>query len=383
MPKFMKIIVPVVLLLAAVALVLGLGKQAQPLPEGSLSSARLAPGPLAVSSHDDVFVDKSRVSQAHGDYSGAASRTLNATIWHPTDRSAAPYPLIVYSHGFSSMRTGGAYLAEHLASFGYVVVAADFPLTNMNAPDRPFVRDVVNQPGDVSFLIDSLLSQSNEEGHTLQGMVDPERVGVTGISLGGMTSTLVAFHPLLADERVKASLSIAGPTAQFTEQMFRFRQVPFLMLAGDIDALVPYASNAAPVLDKVPNSQLVTITGGSHTGFAGPAANLRWMDNPDALGCYIVNRNIEDDVEEPWYELLGTPEQGIDYSAVNELCLVDPLPVAMNPLRQHMLSAVVVRAFFDSIFASDPARRSAAQSYLAEGLAAELEDVSYARAAEG
>ncbi len=378
MPRYMKIIVVLVGLLALGTTILTNGKQAEPFTEGSVSATRLLVGPMAVQSHGEVFIDESRESQAHGDYAGAPSRTLDAVVWYPASNAAGPYPLIVYSHGFSSNRDGGAYLAEHLASYGYVVVAANYPLTYMSAPDRPFVKDVVNQPADVSFLIDSLLAQSDEESQLLTGMIDPQRIGVTGISLGGMTSTLVAFHPTMGDSRIGASLSIAGPTAQFTARFFESPQLPFLMLSGDIDALVPHASNAAPVLDKVPGSQLVTVKGASHTGFAGPAGALRWMNNPDALGCFVVMSTIEDDVEEPWYELLGTPEQGIDYDSVNELCLVDPLPAAMNPLRQQMITAVVVRAFFDSVFATDEQERMLAAEFLSSILPSEVAEVEYA-----
>jgi len=386
MPDFLKqywkIFAGLSALLLIAAFTLTFGRQAPPLPTNSESAARLLPGPHEVRSYQDVFVDTTRASQAHGEYAGDSSRRLEATVWHPADSAGAPYPLIVYSHGFSSSRQGGAYLAEHLAAWGYVVVAADFPLTNMLAPDRPWVRDVVNQPGDVSFLIDSLLAQSGDTTHALSRMVDSQRIGVTGISLGGMTSTLVAFHPAMGDRRVKAALSIAGPTAQFTDAFFRASAVPFLMLAGDIDAIVPYRYNALPVLEKVPDAQLVTVTSASHTGFAGPAASLRWMDNPDALGCYMVNRNIENDLEESWLDQLGTPEQGIDYDAPNGLCELDPLPVAMNPLRQHMITALVVRAFFDSQFARDGVEREAAASYLREVLPVELEEVTYSSVGE-
>jgi hypothetical protein len=151
------------------------------------------------------------------------------------------------------------------------------------------------------------------------------------------------------------------------------------MLAGDIDAMVPFRSNALPVLEKVPGSQLVEVINGSHTGFAGPAASLRYMSNPDELGCFIVARNIGNDVEEFWLDRLGTPEQGIDYDSVNELCQLDPLPEAMNPLRQHMITSVVVRAFFDSQLARGERAKSGA-SFLNGVLAVELDEVNYASA---
>lgn len=352
------------------------GRQPQPFPEGSVSAQRLQPGPHAVLSYDDVFTDASRGSEAHGSFGGLPYRRLETTLWYPADAAAGPYPLIIYSHGFSSSRVGGAYIAEHLASHGYVVAAADYPLTNMYAPDRPYVKDVVNQPGDVSFMIDRLLSQSADPDHRLFGLIDIDRIGVTGISLGGMTSTLVAFHPTLGDGRVSAALSIAGPTAQFKQRFFQYRRVPFLMLAGDIDAMVPFATNALPVLEKVPGARLVAVRNGSHTGFAGPAASLRYMSNPDELGCYIVARSIENDIEEFWFDRLGTREQGIDYEAVDELCRLEPLPDAMNPLRQHMITSVVVRAFFDSEFGRGEGARRAAV-FLSETLASELGEVTY------
>ena len=380
MRKFLIILAAVVLFLAAAGFALSFLKQPEPFPAGSESAARLLPGPHMVHSHDETFVDTSRPSPAHGSFAGSPQRELRATVWHPSDNSGGPFPLIVYSHGFSSSREGGAYLGQHLASHGYVVVAANFPLTNMSAPDRPWVLDIVNQPGDVSFLMDQMLQQSAEQGHMLYGMVDPERIGVTGISLGGMTSTLVAFHPTLGDDRVGAALSIAGPTRQFTERFFQHRDVPFLMLGGDIDALVPFESHAMPVLEKVPHAQLVTVINGSHTGFSGRAASLRFMSNPDALGCYVVEQNIESDMEDFRLDQLGTPEHGINYDETNDLCLVDPLPDAMNPLRQQMITAVVVRAFFDGVFAVDTERQGSAQSFLTSVLPSELDEVSYASA---
>jgi len=237
----------------------------------------------------------------------------------------------------------------------------------------------VNQPGDVSFLVDTLLSYSRVSGHALSGKLDPGRIGAFGISLGGLTSTLVGFHPQWRDPRVAAVLSIAGPTSFFTSAFFSQR-LPFLMLAGELDALVPYASNAAPIPAKMPGAELVTVAGGSHTGFSGGAALLRAMKNTDALGCFSVMRYIDEDAQgASWAGMLGSAEQGIDYSVENELCKVDPLPRAMNVLRQHMIALVVVRAFFESTLSPEPEVRAAAERYLQGRLAQEIDEVRYER----
>lgn len=362
---------------------LNVGSSARPFPAGSESERRLAPGPLAISSSKVNLVDASRPTQANGSYAGDDKRTLKGRVWHPADKLAGPYPLVVYSHGFSSYHKVGRYIAEHLASLGHVVVAVDYPLTKLNAPGGPLVRDVVNQPGDVSFLIDTLLAQSATEGHPLQGMIDGTRIGATGISLGGMTTTLAAFHPQLRDPRIKAALAIAGPMEVFTRQFFTHTDVPFLMLAGDNDAMVPYAGNAARVPALVPGGQLVTVHGGSHTGFADPATRLQWVSNPDALGCFFVKDDVAAEVQEPWDGLFGAAEIGINYEVANGFCQLDPLPKAMNPLRQHMITKVVVGSFFQAHFATEQADREAARRYLSEILASELEDVSYTGPADG
>ena len=373
----MKKLLFLLLLLVIGVAVLVYGKQPKPFSPQSESARRLQPGPAIVVQYDETFVDTSRSTQANGDYPGDEVRRMEGTLWHPASADDGPYPLIVYSHGFSSSKDGGAYLAKHLASLGYVVISVNYPLTNYNAPGGPNVKDVMNQPADVSFLIDTLLAQSNTPGHKLAGMVDGSRIGVTGISLGGLTTELVTYHPTLRDPRIGAALSIAGPIAIFTKVFFEQVNVPFMMLSGDIDAMVPHASNAAPVLEKIANSQLVTLVNASHTAFAGTASLLRWLNNPDALGCWMVKRNIGNAGAEPWYELIGTEEQGVDRNAVNELCLVDPLPKAMNALRQQMISSVVVSSFFQSHFSASAKERDASRLYLSRSLEKEIPEVRF------
>lgn len=371
-------VLALVLLAAAVAGALKFGWQPEPFPEGSASAARLAAPQLAVARFDTVFEDRSRATAANGDYPGADSRRLEATVWHPRSAGAAPYPLLVYSHGFSSFRGNGAYLAEYMAGLGYVVVAFDFPLTNLSAPGGPEVRDVVNQPADVRFVIDRMLARSSAQGDPLAGLVDPGRIGVMGLSLGGLTTELVAFHPRMRDRRVGAALSIAGPTYFLAPAFFRHApELPFLMLAGDIDALVPWDSNAAPVPEKAPGAELVTLRGGSHTGFAGSASYTRWMDNPDALGCRVVLQNIGESMDEPWFHLLGDPGEGIIATGENQLCRRDPLPPAINALRQQMLTRVAVGAFFERAFGASPTVRAEADRYLRRQMAGELPEVRY------
>lgn len=348
-------------------------------PAGSPSEARLLLGRHAVAMLTTTFFDDSRVTPANGEQPELPRRILEGDVWYPTGDRAEPYPLLLFSHGFTSMRRNGRYLAEHLASHGFVVVAVDYPLTYWGAPGGPTVADVVNQPGDISFLVDALALMNNDPSHALFGRVSAERIGVFGISLGGLTSTLAGFHPRLADPRIDAVLSIAGPADFFTPRFFA--ETPgapaFMMLAGTEDVLVPFAANAAPVPEKVPGAHLVAVDGGSHTGFSGGTAWLRAMPNTDAIGCWSVKRSLKESALERTALILGGAAEGIDPDVPNRLCQMDPLPRAINVLRQQMIAKVVVTAFFELTLASDAERREVAASYLAEQLTADVPEVTY------
>jgi hypothetical protein len=186
-----------------------------------------------------------------------------------------------------------------------------------------------------------------------------------------MTSTLVSFHPRLRDPRLRGAISIAGPSSMFGPRFFTHADVPFLMIAGTEDALVPYDRNAAPMLRKLPGSLLMTIDGATHTGFADPARWLRWLDNPDSLGCAVVKRRNPAGSADGFYQRLGGRDIGMIEDRTDDLCVRDPLPPAMNPLRQHRLTRLGVFAFWESLMAPSAERRQAARRFLTHTLPAE------------
>lgn len=238
-------------------------------------------GPFAVGVTTLTLVDQSRPTDANGSYPGAASRTLVTEVWYPAegaptggeirdaplDRSRGPYPLIVFSHGFTGIRRQSTSYTSHLASHGYIIVSADYPLTNMGAPGGPRLSDVLNQPGDVSFLIDSMLGFSRQAGHQLEGAIDEEAIGLSGHSLGGLTTVLAAFGPR-RDPRVKAALSIAGPACLVGAATYDTPAVPLLVLGGSEDGIVAWQSVRAAYDMAQPPKYLLAILGGNHLRFA-------------------------------------------------------------------------------------------------------------------
>jgi predicted dienelactone hydrolase len=334
-------------------------------PTGSESAARLQAGPYRVASADVVFEDQVR------------GRTLASTLWWPAE-SIGPAPLVVQAHGFLADRSGGTYVAKHLASHGYVVVAATHPTTTFFAPGGARLEDVIRQPGDVSFLIDRLLASGGQA-------IDPARIAVMGHSLGGLTATLAAFHPRLRDARIAAAISIAGPMEMFQPRFFATADVPFLMIAGSGDVIVDYRKNAFVTLDRVPGGTLVVIAGASHSGFDDAMTGLpRLMDNPDKLGCWVLDRTLHLDTALAKLREHAQDGDGIDLEGgVGSPCLEEPPRVAMDPARQQMITTLAATAFLESRFAPDTSERTRARHYLTEVLPRDFEEVSVSTAAGG
>jgi dienelactone hydrolase len=379
MKVFRGLLIAVALIVALFAVGLGVAwirTTPAALPEGSESAARLAPGPHSVGNVELEWVDASRATAANGSYPGSPERSFPVAIWYP-EGAQGKHPLAVYSHGFVSSRHGGAYLAEHLASHGYVVVSADYPLTHIQAPGGPNARDVVHQPADVSFLIDQAIALDGA-GRPFEGEIDAEKIGVFGLSLGGITATLVTFHPEWRDPRVAAAISIAGVGDVFGPRFFDHTAIPFLMIAGTADAIVDYELNALPIPDRTRGGGLVSIAGGTHVGFAQVAAGvMRLLGNPDTVGCRLGGADPEAAPENPFSGLFGTSDQGLLVVAEYPPPCVRTFQRTLAAGRQQMLTTLAVRAFFESHFAREPGLRADHEEFLVRIMPAELPEVSY------
>jgi hypothetical protein len=186
---------------------------------------------------------------------------------------------------------------------------------------------------------------------------------------------MASFHRNMLDPRIAAAISIAGPTSLFTADFFTSNDVPFLMIYGTGDVIIPYNTNATPVLRKYPDTILVSLQDASHAGFAQPASTLmRFIANPDVIGCHAVKEGLKDELagqNDQFMSLLGKAEDGVNLNAQIEFCTSPPIPVAMQASRQHMFTTLASYAFLESIFADGDRLRDAASHYLRETLPAE------------
>jgi pimeloyl-ACP methyl ester carboxylesterase len=376
-PRPLYFIPPLYPLLAAVA---GghhfLNVPAKTSPKGDYSRRRMELGAHEVTHDHFRLTDRVRNTPAYGSFEGLPYRKLVCDLWRPR-RIDKPRPLLLYSHGFMSSRREATYLLKFLASQGISAVALDFPLTGGSAPDGPHFSDIINQPGDISFVIDHLLARNMDSGDALYGTIDPDKIAVAGVSLGSMTTMLTTFHRDLRDTRVSASICIGGPTSSFGPKFYGNNKVPTLLVYGECDSLVPYPEHASQARACIANATLVSLRKASHAGFTEPASTyLRFLKNPDSLACRIMAMSQGGDSwsDTDYIDLLGGARCGI--TSGGDLS-PPPRPVtrvAMKAARQQMFTTLAVHAFLESIFADDPARRAAARAYLTRTLPTENRD---------
>jgi dienelactone hydrolase len=194
--------------------------------------ASAAPGTYGVAELTETFVDPSRPTKSSGGQGDVPTRTLVTMIRYP--QGDGPFPLIVLAHGQTGHPNKFNALMTAWASAGFVVAAPVFPLTS-NQTMFESTGDYVNQPADVSFVIDRMLAASKGDDGPLASRIDGKHIGVAGLSLGGATVYGVAFDSCCRDRRVDAALVMAGLLLPY-DGPNEFPAVPLLIIHGNGDA---------------------------------------------------------------------------------------------------------------------------------------------------
>ena len=206
-------------------------------PTRAFVAAQRAPtGPYAVGFTDRTLIDDTRRNR----YRISTNNSFPITIWYPAERVAGqwpgPYlpgpfvrdlavwgdtlmsyccgysasnapsakglgqlPVVLWSHGWTDVRSDGMEWAEHLASHGYVVVGIDHTDGSMVAyPDGTYLftdfSDLVGRGLDAQLIQDrvrdfavvlEVLEGWNQNDSLFAGKLDVQNVAVLGYSLGG------------------------------------------------------------------------------------------------------------------------------------------------------------------------------------------------------
>jgi dienelactone hydrolase len=237
-----------VIVAGALVLAVGVGAPGRRLRATAAGRPAHSSGPpFAVGVEQLTFVDRTRTVTFPG---GAPQpRTLTTVVRYPAQgtagrfdlrsapaaRSAGPFPLIVFGHGFAVTPAIYYRLLRAWAQAGYVVAAPVFPLENAHAPGGPDESDLVNQPRDMSVVISGLLAAAQAPGGRLAGLIDPHRVAVSGQSDGGETALAAAYDRFYRDPRIRAAVILSG--AQIPGAGALIPGPPLLAVQGTADTV--------------------------------------------------------------------------------------------------------------------------------------------------
>lgn len=244
------------------------------------------------------------------------------------DLSSGPYPLVILSPGFSFGASTYAWLAEHLASYGFVVIAPEHQ--EHLDPANELWRSAIERPQDIL----SVLAYADEQaagGGVFDGLINAERVAVIGHSYGGYTSLAAAgaqintpefkshceeasasnhpaawlcdellphlgdmadlaglestpngFWPAWTDPRIAAIVPMAGDAFFFGHEGLAEINVPVMAIGGTKDNDAPYGWGTHPAYEYAssPRKVLISLTGAEHMIFTNPCEKIPFYLKP-------------------------------------------------------------------------------------------------------
>ncbi len=244
------------------------------------------------------------------------------------DAAAAPYPLVVFSHGFGTSAYAYAHLTEHYASYGFVVLAPehqevfDFAFTD-------FPRSSIERPRDIKQVLD-YAETLTAAGGTMERLIDMEHVAVAGHSYGGYTALasagarydlkpynarctaatpaeyawlcapLVPYEsemaklagldpmpeglwPSFGDSRVDAIIPMAGDSYLFDQAGLAEITIPIMAMGGTLDTGTPYEWGAHPAYQYASSATkaLVAFENAEHMIFGINIKDAPYLLGPD------------------------------------------------------------------------------------------------------
>jgi fermentation-respiration switch protein FrsA (DUF1100 family) len=165
------------------------------------------------------LTDKSRIDEHKTD---GSHRKMSVLVYYPRDDEIVSNscPLIVFSHGGISTKTSNLSLYKELASHGYVVASIDHTYHAFNTEidrekihiDFEYIKELNEEDShldiensyacfqrwmklrtdDINFVIDTFIEKSMNESNSFYQLIDANRIGVAGHSLGGSAALGVA-----------------------------------------------------------------------------------------------------------------------------------------------------------------------------------------------
>ncbi|AFY62362.1 alpha/beta hydrolase [Synechococcus sp. PCC 6312] len=234
-------------------------------------------------------------------------------------------PLVVISPGLGEDLNTFAYLAEHLASYGFGVAILDHPGSDATRqteflagkiPEEILPQEFINRPQSISVTLDYLAQLSKVKfntqtvgllGHSFGGYdtwalagatqdsttltaacQNPETIIKPSVILDCKVTRLPGPLPNFRDSRIQAAMAInpIGGTI-YGSTGFQAIQIPMLVLAGSEDFIAPPLVEQFQPFSRLSSAPkyLVLLNGGTHMSTMG---DLPPENSPNALPPFVV-----------------------------------------------------------------------------------------------
>jgi dienelactone hydrolase len=175
-------------------------------------------GQYEVATANYTYVDQNRI-ESFAD--NGKNRFVNVEYWYPGNADGT-FPLVVFSHGASGIKSSNASTFRELASHGYVVVSIDHPYHSFYTASEDGTVTLINpeynaevanankdgiytmeqvygliqkwmklRTDDMNFVIDTILEKSQSDKDPVYQHINKDKIGVFGHSMGGAASVWV------------------------------------------------------------------------------------------------------------------------------------------------------------------------------------------------
>jgi predicted dienelactone hydrolase len=223
---------------------------------GRATPAAATPSPTPPPPHPAGSLGDYRVAQRLFTFTERAGGALGNRVLHVAVRypitplgqasgtaGTNSFPLIVFAPGYRQCSAAYGALLQQWASAGYVVAGVNFPRTNCHVAN-PDESDLVNQPGDLAFVIRQVKLLSSTPHGQLAGLVNPARVAIAGQSDGGDTVAAMTAMSCCQYPGLRATVVLAGAEwPAFAGKWFSAPTAPMLFVQGTADLINPPAAS--------------------------------------------------------------------------------------------------------------------------------------------
>lgn len=186
-----------------------------------------------------------------GPYTPVSTKIEDYRIYHPSQMNGG-HPIITWGNGTGTPTLGYNRILNHLASWGFVVIAPDSGMTGSG----------IEMLGGVDYLAE----QNQTPNSPFHGLLDTGKVGAAGHSQGGSGAINAATDP-----RVTCSAPLApGPGD------IRNAKGPLFLVAGAQDTFTTPAMIRTTIYHRSPVPTVFGIASTmDHMSFAGDAGAAR------------------------------------------------------------------------------------------------------------